>query len=75
MNGVVSPQGEILGKIARLPRECHVNPNQKQLALQFLELLLGPKVIQLAQSPAALCRRERRPALGVTKNAGGRPKL
>jgi hypothetical protein len=72
MNGVVSPQGEIFGKVARLPRECHVHPNLKQLVVQLLELLPGPNVIQPAQSAAALCRRERRPTLGITKDARGR---
>ena len=75
MNGVVSPQREILGKIARLRRECHVHPNQKQLVVQLLELFLGPNVVRSAQSSTAVCRGERRPALGVTKDAGGRLEL
>ncbi len=34
MDGVVSAQSELLSKLARLPRERNVDPDQKQLALQ-----------------------------------------
>jgi hypothetical protein len=34
MDSVISAQCEILGKIARSSRECRVDPDEKQLALQ-----------------------------------------
>jgi hypothetical protein len=44
MNGVISTQFEFLGKLARLPSKWSIDPHEKQLALQRLELISGLRV-------------------------------
>ncbi len=41
MNGIISTQFELLGKLARMPRKWSVDPHEKQLTLQRLELIAG----------------------------------
>ncbi len=41
MNGIISTQFELLSKLARMPRKWSVDPHEKQLTLQRLELIAG----------------------------------
>jgi len=74
VNGVVSAEFELLGKLTRLPRERAVDPDQCQLTLDRLELFARVTVPRRAEPPRATGRSERRTALGIAQDAGRRPK-
>jgi hypothetical protein len=74
VDGVVSAQFVLLGKLARSPHERTVDPDQHQLTLQRLELLARPTVPRGAQPSATTGGSERRATLGVAQDAGCRPK-
>ena len=74
VDGVVSAQLVLLGKLARPLCERPVDPDQHQLALQGLELLPRPPVARGAQPTATTSCSERRATLGVAEDAGRRPK-
>jgi hypothetical protein len=70
VDGVVSAQFKLLGKLARLSGKRAIDPNQRQLTVQRLELLKRPTVRRRAQPPSATSGSERGTTLGITQDAG-----
>lgn len=69
MDRVVAAQGELLSELSGLARELCVDADQRQFALQFLEILQRAPVGGDREACAAPCCRECRAPLRVAENA------
>ncbi len=71
MNCVITAQSELLGELAGLARQLYVDTDERQFAVQRLEVLKRPPVGGGGEPGAASCGRERRTTLRVGKDARG----
>ena len=69
MNCVVAAQSQLLGELAGLARQLYVDADERQFAVQRLEVLERLPVGGAGEPGAASCGRERRTTLRVGEDA------